>query len=174
MVGFSQVVLLDGSESSDEEGEISGFLWEQLGGEAVSLFSADQEIATFYTPTISGALSFVLTVFDNHGLSDQDTIDVYISSLSIVSKKNNAVISGVALFPNPFNSALIINFNNTKTKKISIYDINGKTIESRLINNRQNINKQISKIWRSWPKLQQDLWSKDRFEGFPAGDLAVD
>ncbi len=51
----------------------------------------------------------------------------------------------MALFPNPFNSALIINFNNTKTKKISIYDINGKTIESRLINNRQNINKQI--VW---------------------------
>ena len=51
----------------------------------------------------------------------------------------------MALFPNPFNSALIINFNNAKTKKVSIYDINGKTIEGWLTNNRQNINKQI--VW---------------------------
>ena len=66
-VGYSEVVLLDGSESGDENGEISSFLWEQLSGEVVSVFSADQEVATFYSPTTEGSLSFVLSVFDGQG-----------------------------------------------------------------------------------------------------------
>ena len=68
--GHSEVVLLDGSESTDENGEISSFLWEQLGGEVVSIFSADQEVATFYSPATDGSLSFVLSVFDEQGLGD--------------------------------------------------------------------------------------------------------
>ena len=171
VVGFSQVVLLDGSESRDEEGEVSGFLWEQIGGEAVSLFSVDQEIATFYSPTTSGSLSFVLTVFDNQGLSDQDTTDVYVSSLSIKSKNNGEASSGAVLFPNPFNSALIIDFNGAQTKNVFIYDISGKIIKNWSTTNGQSINKQI--VWRGKDERGFEIRSGLYFVRFQSGNYSI-
>ena len=140
-VGYADVVLLDGSESGDENGEISNFLWEQLGGEVVSVFSADQEVATFYSPTTDGSLSFSLSVFDEQGLSDKDTANVFVSSLSVSNKETEKGKNKVSLSPNPFNSSLLIGFVNQgpfQINSVAVYDIVGKKIQQWFISNKAN------------------------------------
>ena len=131
--GYSAVVLLDGSQSSDEIGEIDGFLWEQLSGEPVSIFSSDQPVATFYSPGIDATLSFVLSVFDEQGLSDKDTTTVFVSLLSINNSKEEKSKTKMSVFPNPFNSTLLIDYvnqNNFMVDNIVIYNIVGEKIIS--------------------------------------------
>ena len=103
VVGYSVVVLLDGSGSTDENSDIVGYLWEQVSGEEVSLFSADQQVATIYSSGTSTTLSFSLTVYDELGLSDKDTANVFVSSLSVFGGDLESR-GGISLFPNPFNS----------------------------------------------------------------------
>ena len=145
-VGYSEVVLLDGSESTDENGEISSFLWEQLGGEAVSIFSADQEVATFYSPATEGSLSFVLSVFDEQGLGDKDTTNIFVSSLSVSTKEAEKGKNKVSLSPNPFNSSLSINFVNQgdlQINSVTVYDVVGKKIQQWFVSNKTEKNTNI-------------------------------
>ena len=147
-VGYSEVVLLDGSESGDENGEISSFLWEQLSGEVVSVFSADQEVATFYSPTTDGSLSFVLSVFDGQGLSDRDTSSVFVSSLSISNKSAEGRKNNISLSPNPFNSSLLISYVNQASPLINsvvVYDVVGKKIQQWFVSNKTD--KKINIYW---------------------------
>ena len=72
-------VTLDGSDSSDENGTIDAYLWEQVSGTAVTLTNADTAIATFTAPKVSSAgetLTFRLTVTDNENQSASDTVSV--------------------------------------------------------------------------------------------------
>ena len=147
-VGYSEVVLLDGSESGDENGEISSFLWEQLSGEVVSVFSADQEVATFYSPTTEGSLSFVLSVFDGQGLSDKDTSSVFVSSLSVSNKSAEGRKNNISLSPNPFNSSLLISYVNQASPLINsvvVYDVVGKKIQQWFVSNKTD--KKINIYW---------------------------
>ena len=140
-VGYSAVVLLDGSQSVDANGEIESFLWEQLSGSTVSIFSADQLVATFYSPNEDGPLSFVLSVLDEQGLGDKDTTNVFISSLSINAKSGNGAKNKTSLFPNPFNSMLFINYlnqNSFYTKQVSIYNLVGEKIISWDVSDKNN------------------------------------
>ena len=137
-VGYSAVVLLDGSGSTDENNEIISYLWEQVGGETVSLFSPNQQVATIYTPETNALLSFSLTVYDGQGLSDKDTASVYISSLSVFNSglKNDV---GISMFPNPFNSSLSINFSNNgnfNINSVSIYSVTGQKIQHWLVGSK--------------------------------------
>ena len=147
-VGYSEVVLLDGSESGDENGEISSFLWEQLSGEVVSGFSADQEVAPFYSPTTDGSLAFVLSVFDGQGLSDKDTSSVFVSSLSISNKSAEGRKNNISLSPNPFNSSLLISYVNQASPLINsvvVYDVVGKKIQQWFVSNKTD--KKINIYW---------------------------
>jgi len=75
-------VTLDGSNSSDPNGTIGSYLWEQLpGGSLVQLTNAATDTATFTAPFVAAAgetLTFQLTVTDNDGLVSSDTVDVFV------------------------------------------------------------------------------------------------
>jgi hypothetical protein len=71
-----QQVALAGTGSNDEDGTISSFLWEQLGGRTVTLQNKDKSIATFMAPNEESTLEFKLTVTDNQGQTDSTTIEV--------------------------------------------------------------------------------------------------
>ena len=136
-VGYSSVVILDGTQSFDTNGEIGGFLWEQLSGDPVSVFSADQPVATFYSPNTETTLSFVLSVFDEQGLSDKDTVNIFVSSLSINTGGKEK--DKMSLFPNPFNSMLFINYlgqSDFDVNRVSVYSIVGEKIISWDVSNR--------------------------------------
>lgn len=73
------IVTLDGSASSDADGDSLTYLWEQTdpSGHAVNLNDASSDIATFVAPDIQEdiVLTFRLTVFDGE-LSSSDTANV--------------------------------------------------------------------------------------------------
>ncbi|MYJ74549.1 MAG: hypothetical protein F4089_05355, partial [Gammaproteobacteria bacterium] len=69
-------VTLDGSGSSDADGETLSFAWSQTAGESVSLEDADTAQATFTAPLQPGTLTFRLEVADPGGATDADTATV--------------------------------------------------------------------------------------------------
>ena len=131
------IVILDGSLSNDPDGSISTYLWQQISGDIdVDLFSFDQSVATFYAPDQGATLGFSLTVSDSLGLSNTDTVQVAVVSLSTTDQVFNG--SGtITITPNPFNGYAKINFQTTKkgNSKIFLFDIRGKQLRVWRFNN---------------------------------------
>ena len=81
-VGQNEMVTLSGSGSTDSDGAISAFSWNQIGGPAVALLDASAEETTFTTPEVSSSgstLVFQLTVADQEGIRATDTCSVNVS-----------------------------------------------------------------------------------------------
>jgi len=74
-VAVGSLVTLDGSASSDPDGDPKTFAWTQTSGPAVMLTGADTAKPTF-TPTVIAIYSFQLRVSDNDGGSRTDTMTV--------------------------------------------------------------------------------------------------
>ena len=69
-------VTLDGSGSTDPEGETLSYAWMQRSGDDVALFEAASARARFTAPPAPGALVFRLTVADPGGLRATDEVTV--------------------------------------------------------------------------------------------------
>ena len=72
-------VTLDGSGSSDANGDALTYDWAQIGGPSVALSSATAESPTFAAPGSETVLTFTLTVTDSHGLADPTPDEVVIT-----------------------------------------------------------------------------------------------
>lgn len=73
------LVSLDGSASTDEDGDITTFAWAQLEGPAVDLDAADSDAPSFLAPTVDTdtTLRFRLTVSDAEA-EDTDAVAVVV------------------------------------------------------------------------------------------------
>jgi hypothetical protein len=81
-VNEGDTVVLDGSNSSDPDGTIATYLWEQTAGPAVSLSNSTTAQPTFTSPNVGlqgDSLTFNLTVTDNPGLQGSDEIVITVS-----------------------------------------------------------------------------------------------
>lgn len=84
MVGFGEMVTLDGSGSYDEDGFLVGWLWTQISGPNIALGDYEEELVTFTAPNEYASLVFGLTVTDNEGIeSYMDEVSITVGSLSI-------------------------------------------------------------------------------------------
>jgi len=73
------VVILDGSRSSDPDGEIASYQWTQISGTPVTLSGPTSVLPTFIAPDVGPVeetLTFRLTVTDTGGLQETDTCSV--------------------------------------------------------------------------------------------------
>ncbi|QTA91028.1 PKD domain-containing protein [Desulfonema magnum] len=83
MVAEGDFVILDGSNSTDSDGQIVAYSWRQIGGSSMSLSDATKAQPTFTAldGNLAGqALTFELTVTDNSGLTSTDQVTVNITS----------------------------------------------------------------------------------------------
>lgn len=76
---------LNGTNSSDPDGDSLTFSWAQLSGPSISLSGSTTSMPTFTAPQVSSATDavFELTVNDGNGGSDTDTVTVTILDSSI-------------------------------------------------------------------------------------------
>jgi len=75
-VSEGELVVLDASNSSDQDDGINSYQWTQISGTLVELSFTDPIKPTFTSPNVGSAgesLQFQLTVADNGGLQTQDT-----------------------------------------------------------------------------------------------------
>ena len=96
---------LIGGESSDSDGTITTYLWEQISLPAVVLSDPADQNPTFTLPNVISApliLSFRLTVTDDDGAVDTDIIDIPVNGQPIATPQDitlelstlNIVLSG--------------------------------------------------------------------------------
>jgi len=82
-VSGGSVVVLDGTQSKDEDGSIAAYRWEQVGGSpTLALEGSETSKASFTAPGAAGGavrLTFQLTVTDNLGVQAVDSAVVDIS-----------------------------------------------------------------------------------------------
>jgi len=88
------IVSLDGSASTDADGIINSYLWEQLSGTLATLNNANSVNADFNAPAVADnttdKLVFQLTVTDNNGLSDTSTLSVFVQDVLVSNIAPNA------------------------------------------------------------------------------------
>jgi len=89
-------VTLDGTASSDADGTIESYLWEQTSGTTVTLTDAATATATFVVPTVTETTSwgFSLTVTDDEGDTGTDEVLVTVSisaAMTILEARSQAL-----------------------------------------------------------------------------------
>ena len=90
-------VSLDGSASSDADGDSLTYAWSQTSGPAVTLTNPSSVNPTFTAPSTSGALVFSLVVNDGHGNSSvaaSVTITVQDRAPTAMAGSNSSVLPG--------------------------------------------------------------------------------
>ena len=77
-------VKLDGGKSSDEDGKIASYKWEQTDGPEVDIKQADKQTATFEVPesAADSKLVFKLTVVDDKDDSASDEVEIEAQKIS--------------------------------------------------------------------------------------------
>ena len=89
-------VTLDGSASTDSDGSIVSYLWEQTAGTTVTLTDANTATASFTVPDVTETTSwsFSLTVTDDDDATDTDEITVTVSisaSMTILEARGQSL-----------------------------------------------------------------------------------
>ena len=79
MVAPGASVTLDGSGSTDPDGDTLTYIWTRTAGPAVTLSSTTAASPTFTTPSTLATLTFRLTVTDSRGATDTDDVTIRVT-----------------------------------------------------------------------------------------------
>ena len=79
---YAKLVVLDGSNSRDPDGDGLTYEWTQIGGPTVALRNAASAVASFESPRTPHQLTFQLRVTDRSSAADTDTVVVAFANSS--------------------------------------------------------------------------------------------
>jgi CSLREA domain-containing protein len=125
-----QSVSLNGDGSIDSDGTIVTYGWEQTAGSNVELSSANTVMTRFNAPIVSveTILTFKLTVTDNDGAADEDTVVIIVTPETVdIDNDNDGILNLVDKEPIVFSN----NFGDTFLEGSTsgeIVDRNGVTL----------------------------------------------
>jgi hypothetical protein len=141
----SSSVSLNGSDSYDPDGRIVSYRWTKISGPTTFTLVTPNAATTELRNLVAGTYVFRLTVTDDKGASDSETITV--TALDI--KQPDLGLLTVVAYPNPSTTTfqLKITSNNTDTIFLHIYDSTGKRVTS-LFNLSNNTTVTVGAFWR--------------------------
>lgn len=138
-------ISLNGSESYDPDGKIVSYRWTKSSGPTSFQLVTPNSPTTELRNLVAGTYVFKLTVTDDKGATDSETITV--TALEI--KQPDLGLLTVVAYPNPSTTTfqLKITSNNTDTIFLHIYDSTGKRVTS-LFNLSNNTTVTVGAFWR--------------------------
>lgn len=83
---------LSASASNDPDGTISSYAWTKISGPVGGTITSPSSVSTNITGLIVGTYVFQLTVTDNNGATDSDTVTVYVVSQTVRAIRLNKKI----------------------------------------------------------------------------------
>ncbi|MGF2412649.1 MAG: PKD domain-containing protein [Ferruginibacter sp.] len=126
---------------TDADGTVVAYAWKQISGPADKLTSPGTAV-TILDNLIQGTYKFELTVTDNRGATDKDTVSVT-ASVAIAPTKNT-----VNVYPNPIVNLATVDINTTSNNSallLVITDMNGKSVYTKqLSGGSYNIKEQVN------------------------------
>jgi len=91
LITAGATVELDGSQSIDTDGVIVSYQWTVLNGQELTIDNANSTMAGFIAPNVTSSTSyeFQLTVIDDQGATNTDTVEVIVEPVAIVGDSLN-------------------------------------------------------------------------------------
>jgi len=126
-------VTLDGSGSTDADGTIVAYQWEKIAGPSKGSISNTNDVQATVTGLEEGVYKFVLTVTDNDGAKNSDTVQV-----TVTDNLSMEVFAG----PVPVQTSLTTEISNipsaSKNLAVTLTSTSGQTVYSSVVPVNQN------------------------------------
>jgi hypothetical protein len=117
--------VLNASQSSDPDGNIVTYQWQELSGPGTVTSSAMNNSTVSISDLQEGVYEFQVTVTDNQGMSSK-------ASMKITVENGSLAVDQLMIYPNPAHDVVHAKITTpvTGTVKMNVYDMNGRMVLS--------------------------------------------
>lgn len=127
--------MLNGSLSNDPDGNITTYAWSKLSGPVQGTITSPTLATTAVNNLAAGVYQFVLTVTDNGGLTDRDTMQLIVNQVTAIGVQNTDDGTTVSIYPNPVKGSCVFLLKGFEAgaTSMNIYTANGMLVQSKTI-----------------------------------------
>ena len=125
---------LDASGSTDPDGTIDSYQWQQISGPATASSSSMNSSQVALSNLVAGVYEFEVTVTDNGGATSTATMQLTVD-------QGFSLATRVSVFPNPANSTIHEKITSSimGTVKVNVYDMNGRLVLSSQVEKTSDV-----------------------------------
>jgi len=129
--------MLNASQSTDPDGTITNYQWQQIGGPNTASSSSMNSPQVTVSGLQSGQYEFQVTVTDNEGATATATMKLMVEA----PRDSSAVADQFFVFPNPAHDVTRgkITSSVTGKVKINVYDMNGRLVLATEVQKTDNV-----------------------------------